>query len=332
MLFENPQFLLLLLIAPLLLAVGVIGHLRGRNRVRAFAKEGTWDSIRPYHSVRRGRIRFALLLSGFCLVALATSGPKFGTSFQQVQSRGLDMVIAIDTSDSMLAQDVRPDRLAFAKREIEKIVLQLKGDRVALLPFAGEAYLLCPLTLDLSAIKMFLGVIDTEVIPTGGTGIANAIEAARATFDKTERKYRVMILLTDGEDLLGKAAEAAEQAKDDGIVIFVMGIGTPEGVPIPVKDSQGDVAYKKDRSGKVVISKINEATLTKIARSTGGIYVRATYDDSAREAIFARIEKMERKELEGKLITRFKARYQYFLVPGILLLALGLAVNLRKRT
>lgn len=329
--FENPQLLALLAIVPLLAALVLVQSLRAKSRIAAFVKEPTWDRVRPYASRSRRRLRFALMIAGLALVAVASSGPKFGASFEQVTTRGLDVVIAIDTSDSMLAQDMRPDRLAFARREVEKFVEQLRGDRVALLPFAGEAYLLCPLTLDHSAIKMFLGVIDTEIIPTGSTGLANAIHAARATFDKTERKFRVMVLLTDGEDLLGEAAEAADQARQDGIVVFVMGIGTPEGVPIPVRSDQGATVYKKDRKGNVVISKIQEKTLQKIAESTGGVYVRATYDESARESIFARIEKMERKELEGKLITRFRARYQWFLVPGILLTAAGLAISRRRR-
>ncbi len=230
----------------------------------------------------------------------------------------------------MYAEDMRPNRLAFAKRGVEKVVGCLKGGRVALVPFSGEAHLLCPMTVDYSAVRMFLGIMDTDIIPTEGTDLAAAIDVARATFDKTERKYRVMILLTDGEDLTGKGLEAAKRASDDGIVIFVLGIGAEEGVPIPVPGHEGGVTYKKDRKGQVVLSRIDEKTLSKVASETGGVYVRATYDDSAREAIFARIERMERKEQEGKLVTRFKSRFQWFLIPGIALLSLGLAISRRK--
>lgn len=327
--FDNTQLLTLLLLLPLLLLVGAIGLAKGKRASEAFAKSANLQQIRPYFSAKRKRARFALLFAGLVLVIFATSGPKFGTAYEQVRSRGLDVVLGVDVSDSMLARDIRPSRLAFAKREIEHLVEHLKGDRIALLPFSGQAYLLCPMTLDYSAIKMFLGVLDTDIIPTEGTDLATSIDAARAAFDKTERKYRVMILLTDGEDLQGKAIEAAKRAKEEGIVIFIMGIGTPEGEPIPIQDANGNVVYKKDRKGQVVISKINEPTLSKIAKTTGGTYVRATYDESAREAIFARIEKMERRDQEGKLVTRFKARFQWFLVPGIALIALGLAI--RKR-
>jgi Ca-activated chloride channel family protein len=328
--FEYPQYLLLLLIAPVVFFAAVYGSVRGRAKLNAFAKSGVWDRIRPYASVARVRARFALMFFGLCLVAFSASGPKFGTAFEQVRTRGLDVVIAIDTSDSMLAQDMRPDRLAFAKHEIEKILELLKGDRVALLPFSGGAYLLCPLTLDYSAIRMFLGVVDTDVIPTEGTDLAGAIDAARATFDQTERKFRVMILITDGEDLQGEGLEAAKRASEDGIVIFVLGIGTDQGVPIPVASAAGSVEYKKDKKGEVVLSRISEKTLTKVAALTGGVYVKASYDDADRDAIFARIDRMERKELEGRLVTRYKARYQWFLVPGLVFLALGLAIRHRK--
>ena len=329
--FDNLQLLWALLLLPLLLIIGAIGLARGKRAAETFAKAGNLKQIRPYHSPKRKRARFILMFTGLALVAFSVSGPKFGTAYEQVRSRGLDVVLGIDVSDSMLARDIRPSRLAFAKREIEHLVEQLKGDRIALLPFSGQAYLLCPMTLDYSAIRMFLGVIDTDIIPTEGTDLATAIDAARAAFDKTERKYRVMILLTDGEDLQGKALEAAKRAEEDGIVIFIMGIGTTDGEPIPIQDENGNVVYKKDKKGQVVISKINESTLSKVAKTTGGAYVKATYDDSARKAIFSRIEKMERRDQEGKLVTRFKARFQWFLIPGIILITLGLAIRKRGK-
>lgn len=330
MVFENPEMLMLLLIIPLVFLLGIFGQVRRRRQAAVFAGCETWEKIRPYRSKSRRRFRFALLLCGLTLIAFAAAGPKFGASFEKVSRKGLDVVIAIDTSDSMLAQDMQPSRLAFAKGEVDRILKRIKGDRVALLPFAGEAYLLCPLTLDYSAVRMFLGVVDEQIIPTGGTGIANAIDAERATFNETERNFRVMILLTDGEDLLGKALESAKKAQEDGVVVFILGIGTADGVPIPTLDAQGNVSYKKDRTGQVVISKINETTLSKIARETGGIYAKATYDDSAVDAIFAKLDKLQRKEMEGKLVTRYKSRYQWFLIPGMILAALGMAVGQRK--
>jgi Ca-activated chloride channel homolog len=329
--FSHPEYLLLMTVVPVLAAILLWGAFRGRKLAAMFAAEGAWDRIRPYDAPGRRRLRAGLILAGLLLIGFAAGGPKFGATFEQVRREGLDVVVAVDTSDSMLAQDVKPDRLSFAKREIERIVERLKGDRVALLPFAGEAYLLCPLTMDYSAINMFLGVIDTEIIPTGSTGIANAIDSARAALGETDRRIRAMILLTDGEDLLGKAMDSAKLAADEGIVVFVMGIGSDEGVPIPTTDTQGSVTYKKDRRGKVVISKLNESVLSKIASSTGGMYVRSTYDESAIEAVMAKLDKMEREVHEGRLITQLAARYQWFLVPGILLAMLGLAISPGRR-
>ena len=328
--FIKPLYLLLMLAAPLLLLTMAVAGANATSRARKFAADGIDTVIRPYRSKGRRLLRAALLLLGVLLVAFSAAGPMFGASFEQVQRRSLDIVIGIDTSKSMLAEDVRPSRLDFAKREIERIVARLKGDRVALLPFSGEAYLLCPLTMDYSAIKMFLGVIDTQIIPTGGTDLAGAIDAARTAFADTERSYRVMILLTDGEDLKGEARAAAARAKDDHIVIFVIGIGTKEGHLIPQVDSEGNLAYIRDKSGQPVMSKMDPATLEAVARETGGLFVQGTYDESALDAIFYRLERMERQEKEGKLITKYKARYQWFLISGMVLIAAGLYIRERR--
>ena len=330
--FENPHLLILLLILPVVFLAAVSGHYLERRRMIKFAAKDNWDKILPYQSSLRNRAHFLLMFAGLALIIIATSGPKFGAAFEQVRSMGLDLVVAVDTSDSMLAEDMKPSRLAFAKEEVSKILDLAKGDRVALIPFSGQAYLLCPLTLDYSALKMFLGILDTDVVPTEGTDLAGAIDVARSAFDQTERKYRVMILLTDGEDLAGKGIEAAQRAKKDGIVVFVLGIGTQNAVPIPLKDNKGNVIYKKDKKGDLIMTKINDETLSKIAGVTGGFYARATYDKTAREAIFTRIDKMERQELEGRLVSRLKSRFQWFLIPGMILVALGLAIHRRKRT
>jgi len=329
--FENPQILILLILLPAVFLFALVGHYREQRRMRTFANRATWKEILPYKSTFRNRAHFLLMFIGLAFVIFATAGPKFGAAFEQVQSMGLDVVVAVDTSDSMLARDMKPSRLIFAKEEVMKILDRAKGDRVALMPFSGQAYLLCPLTLDYSALRMFLGILDTDIIPTEGTDVAGAIDASISAFDKTERKYRVMILLTDGEDLKGKGIEAAKRAQKDGIVIFVLGIGTENAVPIPLSDNKGNVVYKKDKKGDLVMTKIDEKMLSKISSVTGGFYARATYDDSAQEAIFSRIDKMERQELEGKLVSRLQPRYQWFLVIGIVLVSLGLSVHRRKK-
>jgi Ca-activated chloride channel family protein len=244
-----------------------------------------------------------------------------------MQREGRDVVFLLDTSLSMLADDIQPDRLSRARFEISSLIGRLEGDRVGLAPFAGDATVLCPLTTDYSAFRLFLDGIDTNVISDPGTNIARALEVGGEAFDTKEREYRVMILITDGEELEGDALQTAARLNEQGIRLYAIGIGTPDGVPIPVRDANGEVTdYKRDERGEVVMSRLGESLLVDLAHSGGGEYYRAGRNAIELERIFEDINRLEKRQLESKEFTLYKDRYQWFLGVALLMMAFELLV------
>ena len=286
----------------------------------------------PYISFARQRTKVVLVLAGLALVCVALARLQFGTHMEKLEREGLDIVIAIDLSNSMLARDIKPYRLEKAKQEIRSIIERLKGDRIGLVAFAGEAFVQCPLTLDYAAARMLLSVMDQNTVSVQGTSLESAINAARKAYSQQEKKHKVLVLLTDGEDHEGRAVEAAADARKDGIRIYTVGIGSPAGEPIPVMDRKGEqVGFKKDRQGEVIVSRLDEATLQKIALETGGKYYHATAGELELDRIFEEISTMEKKELEGTLVTRYDDRYQWPLLLALILVAAEFFVSERKK-
>lgn len=286
----------------------------------------------PYISFARQRTKAVLVLAGLALVCVALARLQFGTHMEKLQREGLDIVIALDLSNSMLARDIKPSRLEKAKQEIRSIIERLKGDRIGLVAFAGEAFIQCPLTLDYAAARMLLSVMDQNTVSEQGTSLESAINAARKAYSQQEKKHKVLLLLTDGEDQEGHAVEAASDARKDGIRIYTVGIGSSAGEPIPVIDRKGEqVGFKKDRQGEVIVSRLDEATLQKIALETGGKYYHATAGELELDRIFEEISTMEKKDLEGTLVTRYDDRYQWPLLLALFLVVAEFFVSERKK-
>ncbi len=282
----------------------------------------------------RGKAVFrALLLLGcFAFFILALARPQWGMRLETVRRRGVDILVALDTSYSMNAEDVAPTRLAKAKAEVRSLLGRLKGDRMGLISFAGSAVVQCPLTLDYGAISLFLDVANTESIPDPGTSLAAAITTANAAFIAKERKYKVLIILTDGEDLEGQVEPAVDKAKEAGVIIYTVGIGSPDGRPIPIRDAKGDIVeYRKDPNGQVVISRLDEKALAQIAARTGGRYFRATTAEGELDDLYGEISQMEKKELESKLYQNFEDRFQYPLTLALLLLVAEASMSDRRK-
>jgi len=274
----------------------------------------------PYISFARQRTKALLLLLGLAFVCVALARLQFGTHLEMLKRQGLDIIVALDVSNSMLAADYKPNRLEKAKQEVRSIITRLRGDRIGLVVFAGEAYVQCPLTLDYAAAEMLLSIMDQNTVSIQGTSIVSAIEAAQRAFTKEEKKHKVLLLLTDGENHEGDPVEAASAARRDGIKIYTVGIGSPSGEPIPVLNRKGEqVGFKKDPAGEVIVTKLDEATLQKIALETGGKYYHATAGELELDRIFDEISKLEKKELEGTLVTRYDDRFQWPLLLAIML-------------
>lgn len=282
-------------------------------------------------SRRRQRVKILLLLTAFLFLGLAIARPQISTHAVPVKAEGIDLVFALDTSLSMLAEDIKPNRLTRAKHEISALMDKLRGDRVGIVIFAGTSFIQCPLTFDYSAAKLFLEAVDINSISVPGTVIEQAIRMSLKAFENTtEGSSKVVILLTDGESHEGDPLKAAEDAEKHGVKIYTIGIGSEKGELIPLRDEQGTLTgYKKDRDGNVVMSKLDQLTLEKIAVLTDGQFYHVSSGSIELEKIYAEISRLDKTERETRLVAHYEEQYQYFL--GIVLFLLVLDVLLTDR-
>lgn len=328
--FGSLNYLFLLWIIPVMV-IFYLYAFRKRDRLLALfcGKELVGELV---SDIKKGRRRvkafLALLAMAFGIVALTQ--PQWGYHWEEIKRVGVDIIVAIDVSESMLAEDVKPSRLKRAKREVFDLIEMLEGDRIGLIVFAGTSFVQCPLTLDYGACKMFLDYIDTDLIPVPGTALADAIRTATASFSKRERKSKALILITDGEDHEGEPTEAAKEAKQEGIKIFPIGVGRKEGVPIPLRGGSG--GFKKDRQGDMVITHLDETTLQKIALETGGSYVSSVTGDMDLDKIYKEgiKQRIEQKQLKSTRKRRWEQRFQWFILCALLFIGLEFFVSERK--
>jgi len=253
-----------------------------------------------------------LLMIAFAFLVLALADPQTGSKIEKVERRGIDVMIALDVSTSMLAEDIRPNRLERAKQAVSKLVDRLDGDRIGIIVFAGKAYNQLPITMDYGAAKMFLSVITTDVVPVQGTAIADAIDMATTAFGESKHN-KAIIVISDGEDHQGDVLEKTEAAVKKGIVVYTVGVGTPEGGPIPVYTSNVMTGYKKDREGTTVITKLDDSMLQRIAAVGKGMYVRSTNSEEGWQKVFDDLNKIQKSELETKQFSDYEDRFQYFI-------------------
>jgi Ca-activated chloride channel family protein len=318
-----------LVLIPLLAAFFVWAFKR-RERDLARFIETTLQPVVADFDPRRRRLRVFLLSAAVACLVLAIAGPMWGFHWQEVRSEGIDLVVAIDTSKSMLASDVAPNRLARAKLAVHDLANELRGDRVALVAFAGTAFLQSPLTLDRAAFRESLDAIDIGIIPRGGTNLAAALETSLAAFDGRQGSHQAVVLITDGEALEGTAADAVKLAAERGVRVFTVGIGTAEGELIPMESG----GYLKDRKGQVVKSRLDEQGLQKIAIDTGGVYLHAGGTDFGLAELYREhIATMEKRELESRMEKRYEHRFQIPLLAAlILLVAEALLAEQRRKS
>lgn len=328
--FAAPHMFWLLASLPLLAAFFAYAYRKKRNTLRRFAQVEMLKRMSESVSQRRQLLKSGLILLAAFFAVLALARPQFGTKMELMKRKGLDVVVAVDVSLSMYAEDIKPNRMARSKQEIGKFVNRLAGDRVALVAYAGESFLQCPLTTDYGAFKVFLDVLGPDLIATPGTDLGGALETALKAFDPKERKYRVIVLLTDGEDHFGRAEKVAEEAAKTGAAIFTVGIGSAGGVPIPLKASDGTVSYKKDRRGNVVTSRLDEVLLQKLSLATGGKYYHAEPGRFELEEVLKEINKMEKRELESERFSHFEERFQIPLGIALLLLLIEMLLSDRR--
>jgi Ca-activated chloride channel family protein len=331
MVWRATQLLWLLAFVPAGAVFFIWALRRRRDALQRFAEARLLPALTPDFDERRQHWRALLLLAALALMVLALAGPKWGFHWEEVHREGVDIVIALDTSRSMLAEDVKPNRLARAKLAVEDLVKRLKGDRVGLVAFAGSAFVQCPLTLDYEAFAESLHAVNVGIIPKGGTALTEAIKSGLEAFEGRQGKHEALILITDGEDHEGHVEDAAKEAADRGVKIYTVGIGTAEGDLIPLT-VDGQQNFLKDRRGQVIKSRLDEETLQKIATSTGGAFVHASSGDFGLDTVYNDfIGKMEKRELQSTMERRYEERFQFPLLLALILIALEPLIGNRRR-
>ena len=330
--FGAPEWLWGLLLIPLLIALFVRAERRGHRRLQEFVSARLLPQLAATVNRPRRITRFGFQLLGLALALVSLAQPRWGYTFEDVKRKGLDLLIAVDTSRSMLSNDVQPNRLDRVKLAVQDLINELQGDRVGLIAFAGRAFLQAPLTIDYDAVVEAINDLDTKTIPEGGTNISSAITLATQSFGKSATGNRALIIFTDGEELSGDAVKTAKEAADAGVRIFTVGVGTPQGSLIPVTGDDGQTAFVKDSAGQVVKSKLDDKRLREIAEATGGFYVHLESGLRTMQQVQNEgLAKMQAAEMDVRLSRRPIERYEWPLSAALLALALSILIPERKR-
>jgi len=328
--FANPEYLNLLYLLPLLVA---LFWYIGRNRkklLQIFADKELHKTLFPTDSNLKRWTKFVFILLALTCLVFAAANPQVGTKMQEVKQTGIDVFILLDVSNSMMAEDIKPNRLEKAKYQISNLINKLRGDRIGLIIFAGQAYIQIPLTTDYSAANLFLSAVDVNSVPTQGTAIASAINLATASFD-TLSTQKVIIAISDGEDHEGDVQKAVENAIEREIKIYTVGLGSQSGVPIPVYNNRSQlVGFKKDGQGNTVLTKLDEDVLKRIAIDGNGKYFRGTNYEDHLDKIYSELSELEQTEFGVKKVTDYEDRFYYFLIPALILLVLEFFVSEKK--
>ncbi|MCC6516543.1 MAG: VWA domain-containing protein [Chitinophagales bacterium] len=330
--FEHTEYLLLLLLIPLAIVVYFYVQIQTKRQLSAIGNITLIKRLMPERNDRKSLIKFVLLNLIFCLLAIALAQPQMGTKMEKVQRKGIDVMIALDVSNSMLSKDIAPSRLEKSKLLIQTLLKKLDGDRVGLVIFAGNAYLQMPLTVDYSSLMLYLRAINTNSVPTQGTIITEALDKAEGAFTQTDKKHKAIIVITDGEDHEEDAIDKAEEIASDGTKIFTIGAGTLAGGSIPLMDQNGQiVGEKKDENGQTIITKMNANMLQALAKAGNGNYYILDNTKQVADFIAKDISKMETKTINDKVFTDYVEQFQYFLFFALLLLLLDIFTTFRRK-
>jgi Ca-activated chloride channel homolog len=302
-------------------------------RKRALRRFGDWMIIKrlvPDMSVNRIIFKFFILMTAYSFLVIGLANPQIGSKLIEGERKGIDIMIALDVSTSMLARDIEPSRLERSKQAISRLIDKLGNDRIGIVVFAGQAYVQLPITTDYAAAKMFLSAINTNIVPVQGTAIGAAIELAAKSFD-TETHSRAIIIITDGENHEDDPVKMAKASADKGINIYTVGMGLPEGAPIPEFDAYNrQIGFKRDRQGNTVVTRLDEGMLQQIAAAGNGIYVRANNTQVGLNRIFEEISKLEKTEFESRIFSDYESRFHYFIALSLFFLLIEILIFERK--
>lgn len=324
--FAHPDYLYILLVVPILIGLFYYSLYQKSKRLKKLGEKTLLATLMPEVSHWRPRVKFYLLLLSIVLAVFAMAGPQFGTKLQKVKRNGVELMIAVDVSNSMLAEDLSPNRMQRAKQLLSRLIDQSQNDKVGLLVFAGDAYVQMPMTTDVSSAKMFLNSINPGMVPIQGTAIGRAIKMSKGLFTTDVETGKSIIIITDGENHEDDAVEQAKLAFEQGVTVNVMGVGTPQGSPIPI---EGTKSYRRDRQGNIVVTKLNESMCQEIAEAGNGTYVRADNSVTAVMSLRNELEKLTKTEMDEMIYSEYNE--QYAVIGWIVFVLLLLEVLLTER-
>jgi Ca-activated chloride channel family protein len=317
---EEKIWFWLLLVIPVIIVFFVLLQIWKRYVQNKYISKQMLKKLSPNKSLFKPILKLIVLCLAFLSLTIALVNPKIGTKLETVKREGVDIVFAIDVSKSMLAEDIAPNRLEKSKQLVTQIINNLASDRIGIIAYAAKAFPQLPITTDYAAAKMFLQSMNTDMLSSQGTAIDQAIQLAKTYYDDEEQTNRVLIIISDGEDHSNIASNVAEEASEEGIRIFTIGVGKAEGGPIPIKRNGIVLNYKKDNQGETVITRLNEETLRNIASEANGMYINGTNTNEVVEEIREILNKMDKKEFEAKQFAEFKDQFQWFLGFGLFFL------------
>lgn len=326
--FANPDYLYLLLILPLLVGLFLYANYIRRQRLKKYGDPVLLEELMPTVSKYRPNLKFWILFVAIALVIVMLARPQFGSKMETVKRSGVEAVIALDISNSMLAEDVAPSRLEKAKKMISRLVDTFNNDKVGMIVFAGEAFTQLPITSDYISAKMFLESINPSLITTQGTDIGAAIRLAMKSFTPNEGVGRAIVVITDGENHEGGALEAAKEAAEKNMQVFILGIGSPEGSPIPVERGSND--FRRDKDGNVIVTRLNEQMCQEIAKAGNGLYIRVDNSNSAERMLNNEIGKLAKSDVESQIFTEFDEQFEGLAWLVLILLVVEMLILDRK--
>jgi Ca-activated chloride channel family protein len=327
--FGNSEYLWGLLIIPVLILFFIWSRIARKRALRRFGNEEILKFLMPFASKNRPRFKYLVLMLALAFIIVGISRPQYGSKLKKVKREGIELVIALDVSNSMMAEDIQPNRLDRSKLAISRLIDKLKDDKIGLIVFAGDAYTQLPITSDYNSAKLFLSSINTQIVPKQGTAIGSAIELATRSFTPDSKANKAIIVITDGENHEDDAVSAAKIAVENGIVVHTIGMGLPQGSPIPVLRN-GQKEYLKDNEGNVVITKLDEAMLEQIANAGNGVYVRANNAQVGLNTLFDEINKLEKTEMDSLVYSDYEDQFQYFFAIGMILILIEFFILERK--
>lgn len=317
--FASPEYLYLLILLPLLLAVYIYSNYRRNRNLRLYGDVQLLKSLMPDVSVYRPSIKFWLSFAALALIVVALARPQFGSKKETITRKGIEAVIALDISNSMMAEDIAPNRLEKAKKIISRLIDKFENDKVGLIVFAGDAFVQLPITNDFISAKMFLETISPALISRQGTDIGGAISLAMKSFTNTEGVGKAIILITDGENHEGGSEEAAKLAADKGMNVYVLGIGSLEGAPIP---ADGSNDYRRDKEGNVVVTKLNEQMAQTVAQAGNGAYIRVDNTNNAQKILESEVNKLAKADVTTEVYTEFNEQFEFIAWIAFILLVI----------